>query len=452
MIYQEQVMEIVRELAGYSYGRSDLVRRAMSKKKEDVMRRERDCFINGVTEDGVKTVPGCVANGISATVANEVFDQMLKFAKYAFNKSHAAAYAVIAYQTAWLKTYYPTEFMAALMTSVMGKDISQIGVFVRNSEEMGIEVLPPDILESGMKFTAMDGKIRYGLLCVKNVGVSAVESIIKSREEAAAVGRPWRSLADMIKSVDLYTMSRKTLDSLIKAGAFDRFETNRAKYVAIFDMLTERVKREHEKVGHDQLTLFGGESAEVMKDADIDIKPPDVSDFTKQEKMNMEKEILGIYLSGHPLDEYSDVVERIAADESSYVSGKAFVSVDGGSDGASNDDDADVQSGEYADIGLRDGMPICFVGVLSGKQTNFTKKGDLYARARIEDCYGSADILVWPESLEKAGGAVENDKIVILRGKTQLKEDAEPTILVSKVTPIDVAKKWYASRRRELSL
>jgi DNA polymerase-3 subunit alpha len=447
MIYQEQVMEIVRELAGYSYGRSDLVRRAMSKKKEDVMKKERDSFINGVTEDGVKTVPGCVANGISSSVANEIFDQMLRFAEYAFNKSHAAAYAVVAYQTAWLKTYYPAEFMAALMTSVMGKDIIQVGVFVSNSEDMGIEVLPPDILDSGMKFTVKDGKIRFGLLGVKNVGAGAVESISSAREAAAAAGRPWSRLIDVIKDVDLNAVNKKSFENLIKSGAFDRFEPNRAKYAAISDMLIDQVKRERDSVGRGQITMFGGDAAEIMKDADIDMAPPDVGDFTKQEKMLMEKEILGIYLSGHPLDEHAAVIERISGDEDSYVSGKAFVAAGGDTGGLAAEDDELGQGDGYADAGMKDGMRVCFVGVISGKHTGFTKKGDLYARARIEDKYGSVDLLVWPEPLEKADGAVENDRVVIVRGKVQLRENSAPTILVSKVTPIDVAESWYAAHR-----
>jgi DNA polymerase-3 subunit alpha len=447
MIYQEQVMEIVRELAGYSYGRSDLVRRAMSKKKEDVMKKERDSFINGVVEDGVKTVPGCVANGISAGVANEIFDQMMRFAEYAFNKSHAAAYAVVAYQTAWLKTYYPAEFMAALMTSVMGKDIAQVGVFVRNSEEMGINVLPPDILDSGLKFTVKDGEIRFGMQGVKNVGAGAVESIITAREAAEAEGRPWGRLADVIKDVDLNAVNKKAFENLIKSGAFDRFEPNRAKYAAISEMLIDRVKRERDSVGAGQITMFGGDAAEVMKGADIDMRPPDVGDFTKQEKMLMEKEILGIYLSGHPLDEHTAVIEQISGDEGSYVSGKAFVNAGVDTDGSAAEDDGLAQDAGYTDTGLKDGMRICFVGIISGKHTSFTKKGDLYARARIEDRYGSADMLVWPEPLEKADGAVEDDNIVIVRGKVQLRENAAPTILVSKVTPIDVAESWYAAHR-----
>jgi DNA polymerase-3 subunit alpha len=284
---------------------------------------------------------------------------------------------------------------------------------------------------------------------VKNVGALAVEAIVKAREESAAAGRPWNSLADMIKSVDLSSMSRKSIDSLVRAGAFDRFQPNRAKYVAVFDMLTERVKRERDNVGRGQISMFGGDSAEIMRDAEIEVQLPNVSDFTKQEKMNMEKDILGIYLSGHPLDEYDDVVVQIAADDSTYVSGKIFLNERAGAyagDGAEDEgvSEADGEPG----AGLREGMPVCFIGVVSGKQTSFTKKGDLYARARVEDRYGSAEILVWPEQLSKSAGAVENDNIVVLRGKVQLKEDSTPTILVSKVTPIDVAEQWYAARAR----
>jgi DNA polymerase-3 subunit alpha len=489
MVYQEQVMEIVRELAGYSYGRSDLVRRAMSKKKEEVMRKERDRFINGLADpDASKAVPGCVAGGVPADVANEIFDQMLRFAAYAFNKSHAAAYAVVAYQTAWLKTHYPAEFMAALMTSVMGKDIAQVGVFVRNAEEMGIAVLPPDILESDKKFTAGKGDgqtargkdtaqkddgqtaqgkdtaqkddgqsaqgkgaIRYGLLGIKNVGSGAVESIIAARKEAVAAGHPWQSLSDVIKSVDLNAVNKKAMESLITAGAFDRFNTNRAQYMAIYEMLMDRVKRERDSVPDGQTSMFGSPvAAEALQAAEIDIKPPEVNDFSNQEKMNMEKEILGIYLSGHPLDEYRGVIEHIANDEGTYVTGKAFVEAGsyGSASAAGGAADEEAEITDAAALGgLRDKMPICFVGVISGKQTNFTKKGDLYARARVEDRYGSAEILVWPEPLEKANGAVENDSVVVLRGKVQLREEAAPTILVNKVTPIDVAERWYASRQ-----
>jgi DNA polymerase-3 subunit alpha len=445
MVYQEQVMEIVRELAGYSYGRSDLVRRAMSKKKEDVMQKERESFINGLTEDGAKTVPGCVENGISAGVANEIFDQMLKFAEYAFNKSHAAAYAVVAYQTAWLKTYYPAEFMAALMTSVMGKDIEQIGVFVRNSEEMGIEVLPPDILDSGRKFIVKDGKIRFGLLGVKNVGAAAAESIISGRMDAEAAGRPWSRLADFIKDVDLNFVNKRSTEHLIKSGAFDRFEPNRAKYAAISSVVIDRVKNERDGVGEGQITMFGGDSAEVMKSADINMEPPDVSDFTKQEKMLMEKDILGIYLSGHPLDEHTAVIEQISKDEKSYVSGKSLAAVTGGADDPGADGEGLDQGEGYADTELVDGMRICFVGILSGKHSSFTKKGSLYVRARIEDKYGSADLLVWPEPLEKSNGAVVNDNVVVVRGKLQLRENTSPTIIAYKVTSIDIAESWYAA-------
>jgi DNA polymerase-3 subunit alpha len=273
-----------------------------------------------------------------------------------------------------------------------------------------------------------------------------VESIISAREESAAAGRPWSRLSDVIKSVDLNAVNKKSVENLIKAGALDRLEPNRAKYMAIYEMLIDRVKRERDSVGKDQLSMFGGDSAEIMSNVDIDMIPPDVSDFTKSEKMNMEKEILGIYLSGHPLDEHLDVIERIATDDGAYISGRAFMasggkddSIDAATGAVSENDEA------YADAGLRDGMRICFIGIISGKQTGFTKKGDLYARAKLEDRYGSVDILVWPEPLGNSNGAVENDSIVIVRGKVQLREDTAPTILVSKVTSIEVAEKWYAA-------
>ncbi|MDR0817421.1 MAG: DNA polymerase III subunit alpha, partial [Clostridiales Family XIII bacterium] len=342
MVYQEQVMQIVRDLAGYDFGRSDLVRRAMSKKKEEVMLQEREYFVYGKEgSDKEKPVPGCVANGIPATAANEIFDQMISFASYAFNKSHAAAYSVIAYQTAWLKAYYPVEFMAAIMSSFMTAGNGQIARKIRNCNEMGIEVLPPDVMESELKFSAMDGKIRFGLLGIKSVGENAVLEIIRVREEAHKKGKDIDSLQSLLKAVDLGTVGKKAVENLINAGAFDRFEPNRAKYMAVHEVLINQLRKADSRVNENQLDLFGM-NPDVMEAAEIDMELPDVQDFPKQERLNREKAVLGVYLSGHPLDEYKDTIGYIAKEERSFITTESFI-VDDGDESAADageDDEA----------------------------------------------------------------------------------------------------------------
>jgi DNA polymerase-3 subunit alpha len=306
-----------------------------------------------------------------------------------------------------------------------------MGVFVRKSKEMGIEVLPPDILDSGRSFKVHDGKIRFGLLGVKNVGTGAADSIIAKREAAEAAGRPWRRLADTLNDVDLSSVNKRATEHLIKCGAFDCFEPNRAKYAAISDIVIDRVKNERGSIEAGQLMLFDDYSIEAMKSTTIDITPPDMNDFTRQEKMLMEKEILGVYLSGHPLDEYAAIIEQISGGDDSYISGKAF--------SYSYDlivEDTVIDKGDDY-VELKDGMSICFVGIISATHMAFTKRGDMYARALIEDKYGAADLLIWPEPLERSNGAVENDNVVIVRGKVQLRKDSMPTIIVFEVTPID---------------
>ena len=271
LVYQEQVMRIVRDLGGYSYGRSDLVRRAMSKKKMDVMLEEKEYFINGKTaEDGTVEIAGCVRNGVPKETAEEIFNQMVSFAEYAFNKSHAAAYAVVAYETGYLKAHYPVEFMAALLTSVMG-DAASTAKYIRNCTEMGIEVLPPDVNESSKKFSVSDGKIRFGLMGVKNVGEGPIDAIVAAREEK---GKP-KDIFQLIDNIDIHQMNKKALESLIKAGALDCFDGNRAAHMAVYESLMESAQSDARNTIEGQISLFQT-TAETMEENQSARKLPDV--------------------------------------------------------------------------------------------------------------------------------------------------------------------------------
>lgn len=277
MVYQEQVMEIVRKLAGYSMGRSDLVRRAMSKKKHKVMEEERKNFIYGIVgEDGTVEVPGCVKNGISEEIANKIFDQMMDFASYAFNKSHAAAYAVVGYDTAYLIKYYPVEFIAAMLNSVMGIN-EKVAYYIAFAESLGIQVLPPDINESFTKFTVKGDTIRFGLGAIKNVGWNVVESIVKSREEKGN----FENLYDFCNKVDLGTVNKRALDSLIKAGALDEFKVYRSQMLAVYEKIMDGIISQNKKNIEGQMTLFG---APEVKEENITISYPNIKEFDKKHK------------------------------------------------------------------------------------------------------------------------------------------------------------------------
>ncbi|MDR0356924.1 MAG: DNA polymerase III subunit alpha, partial [Clostridiales Family XIII bacterium] len=426
MVYQEQVMQIVRDLAGYDYGRSDEVRRAMSKKKNDVMQRERQHFVYGFEGDeNSKPVPGCVKNGISEKAANEIFDQMVSFASYAFNKSHGAAYAVITYETAYMKAYYPIEFMASLMTSFMGGDGTQIARYIRNCKEMGIEVLPPCVMNSERKFSVKDGKIRYGLMGIKHVGIS-VDYILAARDSGNV-----DSMLSFLKALDLDKVSKKTVESLIQAGAFDCFDPNRAKHMAVFEQMIDRIKEERRKTVTEQTAIWDM-NPEVMAAATTDIELPDVEDFPKQQKLNQEKDKLGIYLSGHPLDESAEIIDRLAADEKTFMT-------------------ADRIAHPENDKGIRDNMPVCIVGVIDRIQTHITKKNEMMAFINIEDLFGGADVVVFPDCYVKNASSIEEDSIVVVRGRLNFKEDEEPKVIALKITPISAAEEYYARKDRTAS-
>ncbi|MDE6960066.1 MAG: DNA polymerase III subunit alpha, partial [Lachnospiraceae bacterium] len=300
IVYQEQVMQIVQKLAGYTLGRSDLLRRAMSKKKAAVMQKERQSFVYGNEEE---QVPGCIKRGISESTANKIYDEMIDFAKYAFNKSHAAAYAVVAYQTAWLKYYYPVEFMAALMTSVIDNS-SKVSEYIVTCRQMGIGILPPDVNESEAVFSVSEGGIRYGLNAIKSVGRPVLEELMKERE----AGGPFVSLSDFVERVSGKEINKRTIESFIKSGAFDSFLENRRQMMMTYGSIMDQVaqKRKTELAG--QMSLFDF-AAEEDKAA-FRIKVPKVSEYSKEDLLAFEKEVLGFYISGHPLEAYEEQWRR----------------------------------------------------------------------------------------------------------------------------------------------
>lgn len=439
LVYQEQVMQIVRDLAGYSYGRSDLVRRAMSKKKKDVMLEEKKYFIHGrVGEDGNLEFPGCIRNGISEEAAESIFADMETFAQYAFNKSHAAAYAVVAYETGYLKKYYPVEFMAALMSSVMG-DAKAIAKYIRNCSDMGIEVLPPSVNESSKKFSVVDGKIRFGLLGVKNVGEGAIDAIVKARNEK---GLP-RDIFQFISNVEIGEVNKKAVESLIKAGALDCLNPNRAVHLAVFERLIESAQNNAKKNIAGQLSLFQI-NAETMDSGHTSSKLPDISNFEKKLLLAMEKEMLGVYITDHPLNEYAEKIAKIVNVNSSDLataSEEQTGSVTGGMQVdmsvTENTGTAIGGSSVHGARKIHDGMTVMMAGMITGKRTIVTKNGKMMAFVQMEDLYGELEIVVFPNVYEKCQSIIADDAVVAVKGRLNFKEDEQPTLLADSIVDIN---------------
>ena len=411
MVYQEQVMQIVRDLGGYSYGRSDLVRRAMSKKKMDVMLQEKEYFINGkLDDDGNVEIAGCIRNGVPREAAEEIFNSMVSFAEYAFNKSHAAAYAVVAYETGYLKVHYPVEYMAALMTSVMG-DAKSISSYMRNCTEMGIEVLPPDINSSGKKFTVEDGKIRFGLLGIKNVGEQVIDAIIEAREDKG----PFKDIFAFIEDVDIHRINKKAVESMIKAGALDSLSENRAAMLGVYESLIESAQSNARNTIEGQMSLFQI-AAEAMEESRAMNILPDVKNFEKSVLMALEKEMLGVYISDHPLREFEDKIRK-------YVS-------------LTSADLADVleneENGTVSDK-VKDGMKARMAGILSSKKTLITKSGKMMAFVDLEDMYGPVEVVVFPNVYEKSAHLLADDAIIGVSGTVNFKEGEMPKLLAENV-------------------
>ena len=424
MVYQEQVMQIVRELGGYSFGRSDLVRRAMSKKKMSVMLEEKKYFIHGKDDsDGTPAIAGCVANGIPERAAEAIFDDMVSFAEYAFNKSHAAAYAVVSYETAYLKVHYPVEFMAALMSSVMGEP-RHIAAYIRNCKELGIEVLPPSVLHSRRKFIAKDGKIRFGLLAIKNVGSGIVDAIVEGRR-----GRDIDNLYDFIKSIEPSELNKKAIECLIKAGAMDEFTQNRAALLAISDDAVGAAQSSARRISKDQISLFQLDS-DIMEDVKTAPELPNIQNFDKAHLLSMEKEMMGVYLSGHPLDKYRDLIdENITANTAEIF--------DSNLSGDGENESEFIEERASGSNRFNDGDTVIMAGMVGDLRRMITKSNQEMARLTIEDYYGVITAIVFPRDYAKAKYVLENDAIVAIKGTLSFKEDSDPEILVNKVTEIE---------------
>ncbi|MGP1570344.1 MAG: DNA polymerase III subunit alpha [Eubacteriales bacterium] len=431
LVYQEQVMQIVRDLAGYSYGRSDLVRRAMSKKNKDVMLKEKENFINGKPQDAEsEAVIGCIKNGISKEVAEEIFNQMVSFAEYAFNKSHAAAYAVLAYQTAYLKLYYPVEFMAALMTSFIGNP-KAIAKYIRECKEMGIEVLPPDVNESMGKFSVENAKIRYALIAVKSVGSSVADEIVRAREEK---GKP-SNIFTFISNLDIRSINKKPIEALIKAGALDGFSKNRAAMLAVYEAEIESAQNSARKNIAGQLSLFEIASEEMNKETSAG-KLPDIENFSKKILLSMENEYLGVYLTGHPLDEYADLLDRFTT-----VTGEMF----------SNDMDEQGNEEEIVtgNSELKDGMSVRVAGRIASKRTLIDKRNAQMAFIELEDFFGKIEIVVFSKVYDKYRNLIDEDLIVGIKGKISLREGKAPTINAEKFFSMDEIAENLPSEKSE---
>ncbi len=401
MVYQEQVMEIVRKLGGYSMGRSDLVRRAMSKKKMDVMQHERQNFVNGA-----------VRNGVPEETADRIFDQMIDFASYAFNKSHAAAYAVVAYQTAWLKRYYPVEFMASLLNSFLGNS-DKVSVYIHECRKTGIDVLPPDINLSETGFMVQDENIRFGMAAVKNVGVSAVAAIIRQRNKNGQ----FKGFRDFCKRMDEREVNKRCTESLIKCGAFDTFGVFRSKLMAVFEKTLEGIHQDRKRNLKGQQTLFeindtAGETYEIQDTY------PDIREYPSKQLLAMEKEVLGLYLSGHPLKEYEKELDsRVTL--------------------YSRDLQMQAEEGlEVKDTAPLDERTVIIGGIITGKKLKTTKNERLMAFVELEDLYGSMEVIVFPSVLKRYSELFVEENIVLINGRISLKEEEEPKIICNEVMPI----------------
>ena len=430
LVYQEQVMQIVRDLAGYSYGRSDLVRRAMSKKKKDVMLQEKEYFINGkLDENGNVEIPGCLRNGISKEAAEAIFSDMETFAQYAFNKSHAAAYAVVAYETGYLKKYYPVEFMAALMSSEMS-NVEHLSKYIRDAEENGIKILPPSVNESEKKFTCENGCIRYGLQAVKNVGENAIDNIVEARERG---GKP-KNIFDFINGIDVGIVNKKAVESLIRAGALDCFDKNRAAHLAIYETLMESAQNDAKKNVAGQVSLFNMEGVDLGTE-DAAGKLPDVVNFDDRTLLAMEKEMLGVYITGHPLEEYREKMSMLATVTSRELAASATPSEEEDEEGQINE--SGYSGGTSNNDTFYDGQDVVICGMIAGKKNLVTKNSKMMAFVDIEDLYGTVETVVFPNVYERCQEVLNEDNVVAMKGKLNFKEGEIPKVLADNVMMLD---------------
>ena len=418
IVYQEQVMQIVRNLAGYTLGRSDLVRRAMSKKKASVMEKERQNFVYGNEAEGV---PGCIANGIDEATANKIYDEMIDFAKYAFNKSHAAAYAVVSYQTAFLKYYYPVEFMAALMTSVIEMP-TKVAEYIQVCRQMNIKILPPDVNRGAYGFSVDNGAIRYGLSAIKSVGRPVINALVEERE----ANGEYRSLKDFIERLT-GTVNKRAIENFIKAGALDCLEGNRRQKMVVYSQIVDSIAQEKKNSFAGQMSLFDLVGEEDKKD--YEIRMPDVEEYDKEMILAFEKDVLGIYLSGHPLEKYRNIMEKM-------ISARTI----------------DFQPDDETGIPkVYDGQKVIIGGMITEKTIKYTRNNKVMAFLTVEDLMGTVEIVVFPRDYEKWQTLINEDARVFIQGRVNAEDDKPSKLILEKVRAFDDIPReiWIQFKDRE---
>ena len=412
IVYQEQVMQIVRDLGGYTLGRSDLVRRAMSKKKQAVMERERANFVYGNPEEGV---PGCVANGIPENVASKIYDEMMDFAKYAFNKSHAACYAVVSYQTAYLKYYYPVEFMAALMTSVIDNP-GKVAEYIMVCRSMGITILPPDINQGESGFSVNGNSIRYALTAIKSVGRPVIDAVVNERKERGA----YTNLQDFITRMADKDINKKAIENFIKAGALDSLGGTRKQFMSAYVQIMDHIVHDRKNNMAGQISLF--DIVDESEKSSYDVRLPDVGEYSKDMILAFEKEVLGIYVSGHPLEEFEDLWRR----------------------GITNTTADFVLEEESGETRVRDNAPCTIGGIISNKKIKYTKNDKIMAFLQIEDLVGTVEVIVFPRDYEKNSMKLLEDNKVFIKGHVSLEEDRDGKVICEGITAFDeIPKKLW---------
>ncbi len=407
IVYQEQVMQIVRDLGGYTLGRSDLVRRAMSKKKQSVMEKERANFVYGNEEEGV---PGCVANGIGEKVAGQIYEDMMDFAKYAFNKSHAACYAVVSYQTAYLKYYYPVEFMAALLTSVIDNS-KKVSEYILTCRNMGIELLPPDINQGEAGFSVSGSSIRYALTAIKNVGRPIIESISKERQERGV----FTNLKDFITRMADKDMNKRAIENFIKAGALDSLGGTRKQFMSVYVQILDHITKDKKSNMAGQLSLF--DIAPEEDKEEFDIRMPEVGEYTKEMMLSFEKEVLGIYISGHPLEEYQELWQK-------YITN------------TTNDFALDEETGL---VRAQDHASVVVGGMIADKTVKYTKNDKVMAFLNLEDLVGNVEVVVFPKDYEKYGNLLQEDTKVFIKGRVSIEEDKDGKLICEQIASFEEA-------------
>lgn len=424
MVYQEQVMQIVRDIGGFTMGRSDLLRRAMGKKKMSVMLEERKNFIYGKpAENGEPAILGAVNNGVDEKTANDIYDLMVEFAKYAFPKAHSVAYAALAYETAYLKLYYPVEFMAALISSIMGSS-GTVSLYIRECKRLGIEILPPDVNESRDKFTVENRKIRFGLAAVKNVGTNVIAEIIKAREEKGK----FTTFTDFCTKVDQSVLNKRQIESLIKCGAFDFLKVRRSQLMAIYEKTIDTVVNQKKRNIEGQFSLFD-DAVSVNMDLTQDDDMPNLPEYNEKVLLAMEKEMMGVYLSGHPLSEYEKELENNATTNTSEI--------------------AEVREPDESSQ-LSDGSRVVIGGIIIKKQNKITKNNNMMAFITLEDLYGTIEGIVFPKIYENCKDVLYEDNIILVEGTIDASEEDVPKLICNKITELkkdvkqsDRTKKLY---------